>query len=117
MGIASRLNPTAAVGTAPARVRDASNRVLEVGDEILVLTPKQIMRVASITPIMHPGAPPNMMLLTLVTKLAIAVPRDTGVEDLYFLRHQAEIGDKAIPGAEHEPSGADGPEPRDEAKE
>lgn len=28
--------------------------------------------------------------------LALVAPRDQGIEDLYFLRHQAEIGDNAI---------------------
>lgn len=81
-------------GPQAARLRDASGRVLEIGDEILVLSPKTIMRVAAITPVLHPGAPKGTVQLTLVTRLAIAAPSDSGIEDLYFLRHAAEIGDE-----------------------
>lgn len=83
-------------GAAPARVRDASGKVLEIGDEVLVVMPTSLMRVASIKPVLHPGAPPNLMKLVLVTRMALAAPRDSAVENLYFLRHQAEIGDGAI---------------------
>lgn len=83
--------------TAPAQVRDAVGRVLEIGDEVLVTVPKFPMRVAACTPILEgPGVPPGLMQLTLVCRLAIAIPRDTRGEDLYFLRHQAEIGDGAL---------------------
>lgn len=102
MGIASRRNPNVALASAPARLRDAVGRVLELGDECLVLTPKIIVRVAGITPLMDPGAPAGVMVLTLVTRIQMAGPRDGAIEDLYFLRHQAEIGDKAIAGAEEE---------------
>lgn len=101
MGFGSRSNPTAQHhAAAPARVRDAAGKVLEIGDEVLVVLSKSLMRVAEIKPLLAPGSPPNAMLVTLVTRMAIAVPRDTGVEDLYVVRHQAEIGDNAIPPAE-----------------
>jgi hypothetical protein len=112
MGSASQLNPNILHGTAPARVRDAVGRVLEVGDEVLLVVPSQTLRVASISPILHPGAPPNAMLLVLVAKASLGVPRDTSVQGLYFLRHQAEIGDQAIAGA-----GEQKAEERDEAHE
>lgn len=91
----------------PARVRDAAGKVLELGDEVLVVMPSCLMRVASIKPILAPGAPPNLMELVLVTRLAMGVPRDQGIENLYQLRHQAEIGDGAIEGQE-EASSPDG---------
>ena len=103
MGKDARNNPTALQfaprdGQAPpGRVRDAVGRVLEVGDEVLVVMPTCLMRVASVKPILHPGAPPNLMELVLVTRMAMAAPRDQGIESLYFLRHQAEVGDGAIP--------------------
>ncbi len=103
MGHASRLNPTAQLGQRPARVRDASGKVLEVGDEVLCITPKQLLRVAEIKPLMDPGAPAGVMVLVLVCKLQIAVPRDQAIEDVYVLRHQAEIGDGAIPTEAPEP--------------
>lgn len=83
-------------GAAPSRVRDAVGKVLEIGDEVVVVMPSCLMRVASAKPILHPGAPPNLMELVLVTRLAMAVPRDTGVENLYRLRSQKEVGDGAI---------------------
>ena len=96
MGILERMNPRHTLGAPPARVRDAVGRVLELGDEVVVVTPKQIMRVAEIRPMLEPGAPKDALMVTLVTRMIIVVPRDQGVEDLYFLRHQAEIGDQAI---------------------
>jgi hypothetical protein len=101
MGKLERLNPNHLIQPAPPRVRDAVGRILELGDEVLVITPKFPMRVAEITPtIEQPGVPPGMMRLTLVAKLTTFVPRDTGVEDMYFTRHQKEIGDGAIALAE-----------------
>lgn len=113
-----RLNPNHLIQTAPPRVRDAANRILEIGDECIVITPKTLMRVASITPVIErPGVPPGMMQVVLVTRLAILVPRDSGVEDLYFTRHQAEIGDGAIK-LDLPPDDLDErPEPRHEAHE
>jgi len=97
MGILERLNPKAQhFASAPAQVRDAVGHVLQLGDEVLVIIPKMLLRVAEIKPLLDPGAPPNTMLVTLVTRMAVACPRDRGIEDLYFLRHQAEIGDRAI---------------------
>jgi hypothetical protein len=96
MGIASRQNPQVQLASAPARVRDAVGRILEVGDECVVLANKIIVRVAEIRPLLEPGAPAGVMVLTLVTRINMAAPRDSGIEDLYFLRHQADIGDHAI---------------------
>lgn len=84
-------------GAAPAQIRDALGRVLSLGDEVLAMTPACLMRIASVRPILHPGAPPNLVEVVLVTRMQMAVPRDQGVENLYLLRHQAEIGDGMIP--------------------
>lgn len=96
-----KINPRAIGAQAlPARARDSVGRVLEPGDEVLVVAPTAVYRVAKIEPILHPGAPPNLMQVVLVTRLLLACARDGAIEDLYFLRHQAQIGDKAIEGAE-----------------
>jgi hypothetical protein len=108
MGIQSRRNPNVALAQAPARMRDAVGKVLEVGDECVLLTNKMIVRVGEIKPLMDPGAPAGMMVMTLVTRINVVGPRDGGLEDCYFLRHQADIGDNAIAGA--------GQEPRDRAE-
>ena len=92
MGRDSHLNPTARqMASAAARVRDHLGRVLEIGDEVLIVSPQQMYRVASITPVLDPGAPPNTMQMLLVTQVQVGVPRDAGVQNLYFLRHQADI--------------------------
>lgn len=111
MGIASRQNPNVHLASAPARIRDAVGRVLEVGDECLVLTSKMIVRVAEIKPLMDPGAPAGVMVMTLVTRIQVAGPRDGALEDCYLLRHQADIGDHAIPEADQpqEPQEQQGP--------
>jgi hypothetical protein len=100
MGIQSRRNPNVQLAQGPARVRDAVGRVLEIGDEILVLTDKAVMRVASISPMMDPQAPAGAMMVTMVCRIVLVAPRDQQVDNVYFLRHQSEIGDKAIPEAE-----------------
>lgn len=81
----------------PAQLRDALGRVIEIGDEVLAVMPSCMLRVASVKPVLHPGAPPNLMELVMVMKLSVMVPRDTAMPNVYFLRHQAEIGDQAIP--------------------
>lgn len=97
MGRLERLNPFHRVGDPPPpRVRDAVNKVLEIGDEVVVITPKWLMRVAEIKPLLDPGAPPNAMSVVLVTRVMLVAPRDGRIEDLYVTRHQAEIGDHAI---------------------
>lgn len=94
MGRDSQLNPTARqLASAAARVRDHLGRVLEIGDEVLIVSPAQLYRVASIRPVLDPGAPPNQMQVLLVTQLQLAIPRDSGVANLYVTRHQAEIKD------------------------
>lgn len=113
MGIASRQNPNVGLASAPARIRDAVGRVLEVGDEVLAITNKMILRVAEIKPLLDPSAPAGVMVMTLVTRIQMACPRDQAVEDFYRLRHQSEIGDQAIL-----PAGAAGAaEPAEERNE
>jgi hypothetical protein len=99
MGIQSRRNPNVNLASAPARVRDAVGRVLELGDEVVVILDKALMRVAEIRPMLEANAPPGAMMITLVSRVVVVAPRDQGIENLYRLRHQAEIGDGAIPGA------------------
>ncbi len=98
MGVMEKLNPRSQrnAATAMPQVRDAVGKILEIGDEVLIVNPSCLFRVGEITPVMDPGAPPNTMLVTLVTRLALVAQRDHGVEHLYVLRHQAEIGDGAI---------------------
>ncbi len=101
-----KFNPTAqkcgGPTAPPARVKDAAGRVLDLGDEVLVLLPKMLMRVASIRPLLHPGAPRNSMALTLVCRVEVGVPRDSAIEDVYFTRHQSEVGDTFQVGPEAE---------------
>lgn len=90
-------------GPQTPRLRDALGRILELGDEVLLAMPTVIMRVAAVRPILHPGAPPNTVAVTLVCKVEVAGTHDTGIENCYRLRHQAEIGDGAITGPEPPP--------------
>jgi hypothetical protein len=103
-------NPTALKFTpgnghaAPPQIRDASGHVLDLGDEVLIVIPKMLTRVAHIRPLLHPGAPPNLMALTLVCQIQISVPRDTPLADVYRTRTAAQVGDGAGPvEAEEEP--------------
>lgn len=77
----------------PAQVRDAAGHVLAVGDEILLVTPSVLVRVASIMPVLAPGAPPNTMELVMVARVGLGIPRDSGVEHLYRTRTAEEIKD------------------------
>jgi hypothetical protein len=94
------------VNFAPPTVRDAINRVLEVGDEVLSVQPNHHLRVASIRPVTSPGAPPNLVELVLVSKVTVAVPSNASVDGLYLLRHQAEIGDGFLKTIGAEPAEA-----------
>ena len=109
-------NPTALKFTpgnghaAPPQIRDASGHVLDLGDKVLIVIPKMLTRVAHIRPLLHPGAPPNLMALTLVCQIQISVPRDTPLADVYRTRTAAQVGDGAGQQAEEVPA-EETPEP------
>src|ERR1019366_4169370 len=96
----------------PPRVRDAKGKVLEIGDEVLVVSPITEYRVAGIRPILAPGAPPSAMEVILVTKLHLVAARDSAIESLYQLRHAAEMNDGLFPGQGEPTSPLVGDEPK-----
>lgn len=100
MGIESRLNPygrdSQVVG--PPIVRDQTGKALEIGDQVLVLKTGVLARVAQITPLLHPGAPPNMMMVRLVTVIDVAVPRNAALDDVFRVTTALEMGGVQPPG-------------------
>lgn len=110
MGAASRLNPFArdsqVVG--PPIVRDTLGRPLDVGDQVVITQTGLPGRVATITPMVHPGAPPNFMQVRIVVVIDAAVPRGAALEQVYRTATAAELGVKKPEG-----EGAPPPPPAD----
>lgn len=93
MGYGSRINPFGRDSqvAGPPIVRDQLGRELQVGDEVLVTQPAALCRVTQITPVMHPGAPPNLMQIRLVAVLDINVPRGVALETVFRTREAKDL--------------------------
>lgn len=78
MGYESRVKqfrPSNSGGLAPQTVRDATGRVLEQGDLVVLRTlAEQLWEVAEIKPDLRPGVPANVMLIKLVAVAAFNAP-------------------------------------------
>ncbi len=105
MGAGSRLNPFARDSqvAGPPQVRDHLGRVVGVGDMLLVSRPGGLVRVAQVTPLLHPGAPPNMMAVRLVGVIDLVVPRDSALEDVYRVAEAKELQGPASVGGDGQP--------------
>ena len=75
------------------RARDAYGRVLELGDEVIVpklMAPR--FRVQEIVPELAPGAPPNLVRITLGALIVLHAPADQPVGEFLRVRTAAEQG-------------------------
>ncbi len=117
MGKDAKINPGSREFTGAAEVLDCRGRPLQEGDEIIVtLQGPTYVRVAKITPNLHPQAPPGRMTITLGAIYSFGAMR--GVRNPEFIRVQtAEEAGPLIPPAEEKKSGptgiVGGPDPRD----
>jgi len=109
-----KANPLAH-GTAVRMVpnaRDAYGRVLAPGDEVIVpklMAPR--FRVQEIAPELAPGAPPNLVRITLGAMIVLHVPADQAVGEFIRVQTAAEqgIGPTAPAQAPEEPATTEPP--------
>jgi hypothetical protein len=110
-------NPASRNYTGPNETLEARGRVLQEGDEIILQVPGPIyFRVAQITPVLDPAAPPGLLHVHVGCMLTFTAKR--GVVNREFVR--VRTGEEAGPSvfklldAQPNPGGTvDGPDPRD----
>ena len=120
MGVAARTNPQSSEFTGPSVVLEARGRVLQEGDEILLSIAGPIyFRVAQITPILDPAAPPGLLHVHVGAMLTFAAKRGAINREFVRVRTAEEAGPSSFTllDARSQPSQAggqvDGPDPRD----
>lgn len=92
MGRESRLHPPHATPSGPPL--DARGRPLQEGDEVLLAVHQPIyFRVVQIVPNVHPGAPPNLMLVHVGAGFPIAAAKGTINPEIVRVRSAAEAGE------------------------
>lgn len=98
-----KLNPFARGTLAappPADARDAYNRPLHPGDLVIINDAdllKHAMRVTAITPNLHPGASPNTLTVTLMSRVQVLVRAGEGTPSFIRVVTAAEAGLEAPP--------------------
>jgi hypothetical protein len=110
MGTLSRLNPNAADFTGPPQTREARGRVLQEGDEIILALPGPVyFRVAQITPVLDPAAPPGFLHVHVGCMLTFTAKR--GVVNPQFIRVRTleEAGPMGFTLLDAQPTGASAP--------
>jgi len=95
------------ISAEPLEAHDSQGRVLGVGDEIVMLQPGFLFRIARVEPFTAPGAPPNLMKITLVSSTDLVVPRGASIDGILRTARYAEL--KPADAAEHGEQGK--PEP------
>jgi hypothetical protein len=110
MGHESRINLLTEV------VREARGRELREGDEIILAIPGPIyFRVAAITPVLDPAAPPGLMQVHLGCMLTFGAKVGTINREFVRVRTEQEAGPMSFKLLDAQPAGGivDGPDPRD----
>lgn len=112
MGSMSRLNPFSrdAINPPAPEVRDHLGKILGVGDQVLINKNGLLARVAQITPVLDPGAPPNLMRVRLLAVIDVALPRQAALEDVYRTTPAAEltpVGPATPPDSNGQPTDED----------
>lgn len=91
-GSPKRLGGTAHVlSTEPLVVRDSQGRELGLGDEVVVLQPGSLARIAKMEAFVAPGAPPNLMQILLVSSTNLVVPRGAQLDGILRTAKYAEL--------------------------
>jgi hypothetical protein len=99
------------LGATPlAQVRDDKGRVLQEGDEVVLMQPGGCYRVAMIQPVVDPRAPKGLVKLTLVARLEIVCPANGPIEGCIRVRTAEELGGVGPGPAAQVPDGAVSPE-------
>lgn len=73
-------------------VRDSLGRVLEVGDEVVVIANAANYRVARIERVEDPGAPPNLMRIKLINVTEVIITCDGALDSIMRVRTASEMG-------------------------
>lgn len=100
MGKESRLNPFGkdTTITLPATVRDAYGRELSVGDLVQVHGPLPIgFHVETIAPVVDPRQPPNLMEVTVWTRMRFMAQRDQGNQEFIRVMEREEVAARRPP--------------------
>lgn len=117
MGNESRSNPRSLDFPGPPVTLEARGRVLQEGDEIILAIPGPIyFRVAQITPMLDPSAPPGLLQVHVGCMLTFTAKRGAVNREFVRVRTAEEAGPSAFKllDAQPDPGGTvDGPDPRD----
>lgn len=76
----------------PLSLKDDRGREVALGDEVLVLQPGTIWRVAVLGPAVDPKLPPGAVHARLVATLDLVAESGARVEGLFRLRQAQELG-------------------------
>ena len=114
MGHEERNNPNAILSMS---VREARGRELKEGDEIILAIPGPIyFRVAAITPVLDPGAPPGLMQVHVGCMLTFGAKRGAVNREFVRVRTEQEAGPMQFKLLDAQPAAGgivEGPDPRD----
>ena len=118
MGHEARQNPGSTEFPGPTETRDARGRVLQEGDEIILSVPGPIyFRVAQITPVLDPAAPPGLLHVHVGCMLTFTAKRGAINREFVRVRTAEEAGPTQFKllDAQPDPGGGRvvGPDPRD----
>lgn len=120
MGIDARHNPQAKDYTGTSGTLDARGRILQEGDEVILAIAGPIyFRVASIVPVLDPGAPPGLLHVHLGCITTFTAKRDAVNREFIRVRTAEEAGPSVFKLLDAQPAPAgpigivDGPDPRD----
>lgn len=97
MGREGRLNPNTREFVeqhfGPRDTLDARGRVLQEGDEIILALPGPVFfRIAQITPVLDPGAPPDLLHVHVGVMLTFTAKRGAINREFIRVRTEAEAG-------------------------
>lgn len=93
MGNEARLNPQSTEYAGPPVVLDARGRALQEGDEIILAVAGPLyFRVAGITPVLDPTAPPGLVQVHVGAMLTFGVKRGAVNREFVRIRTAEEAG-------------------------
>ena len=116
MGHEARENPGSLEFRGPTDTRDARGRVLQEGDEVILAIPGPIyFRVAQITPVLDPQAPPGLLHVHVGCMLTFTAKRGAINREFVRVRSAEEAGPSTFKLLDAQPEGGrvEGPDPRD----
>ena len=116
MGSEARSNPASREFGGPSIILEARGRVLQEGDEIILQIPGPLyFRVAQITPVLDPAAPPGLLHVHVGCMLTFAAKRGAINREFIRVRTAEEAGPTQFKLLDAQPQGGlvEGPDPRD----